>query len=100
MIRLNLAKLKVVLGRREWQPTPAFLPGKFHGPRSLVSYSPWGHKKSDMTERLERLTQTPSGSEVLGSSGSMCSWGRTREWVDSWGVGQTLKRDQGREDAE
>ena len=36
----------------EWQPTPGFLPGKFHGQRSLVGYSPWGHKESDMTERL------------------------------------------------
>ena len=31
-------------------PTPVFLPGKFHGQRSLVGYSPWGHKKSDTTE--------------------------------------------------
>ena len=37
--------------RREWQSTPAF-PGKFHGQRSLVGYSPWGHKESDMTDRL------------------------------------------------
>ena len=28
--------------RRKWQPTPVFLPGKFHGQRSLVGYSPWG----------------------------------------------------------
>ena len=28
--------------RRKWQPTPVFLPGKFHGWRSLVGYSPWG----------------------------------------------------------
>ena len=28
------------------------LPGKSHGQRSLVSYSPWGHKESGMTERL------------------------------------------------
>ena len=34
--------------RRKWQPTPAFLPGEFHGQRSLVGYSPWGHKKLDM----------------------------------------------------
>ena len=27
---------------RKWQPTPAFLPGKFHGQKSLVGYSPWG----------------------------------------------------------
>ena len=31
--------------RRKWQPTPAFLPGKFHGQRSLVDYSPWGRKE-------------------------------------------------------
>ena len=31
--------------RRKWQPTPAFLPGKSHGQRSLVSYSPWGRKR-------------------------------------------------------
>ena len=30
--------------------TPVFLTGKFHGQRSLVCYSPWGHKDSDMTE--------------------------------------------------
>ena len=30
--------------------TPVFLPGKFHGQRSLTGYSPWGHKESDMTE--------------------------------------------------
>ena len=28
--------------RREWQPTPVFWPGKSHGQRSLVGYSPWG----------------------------------------------------------
>ena len=30
--------------RRKWQHTPVFLPGKSHGQRSLVVYSPWGHK--------------------------------------------------------
>ena len=30
--------------RRKWQPTPVFLPGKSHGWRSLVGYSPWSHK--------------------------------------------------------
>ena len=38
--------------RRNWQPTPVFLPGKSHGQRSLVDYSPWGHKESDTTEWL------------------------------------------------
>ena len=34
-----------------WQPTPVFLPGKSRGQRSLASYSPWGRKESDTTER-------------------------------------------------
>ena len=38
--------------RRKWQPTPEFLPGESHGQRSLVGYSPWGRKESDMTEQL------------------------------------------------
>ena len=36
--------------RRASQPTPVFLPGKFHGQRSLVGHSPRGHKLSDTTE--------------------------------------------------
>ena len=36
--------------RRKWQPTPVFLSGKSHGQRSLVDYSPWGHKELDTTE--------------------------------------------------
>ena len=35
---------------RTWQPTLVFLSGKSHGQRSLASYSPRGHKESDMTE--------------------------------------------------
>ena len=38
--------------RREWLSTSVFLPEEFHGPRSLMGYSPWGHKESDTTERL------------------------------------------------
>ena len=38
--------------RRQWQPTPVLLPGKSHGCRSLVGYSPWDCKQSDMTEQL------------------------------------------------
>ena len=59
--------------RRAWQPTPAFLPGEFHGQRSLASYSPWGLKESDITEHslthsLTVLVETgllkESGTEV------------------------------------
>ena len=41
-----------ILQRRQWQPTPVLLPGKSHGRRSLVGYSPRGRKESDTTERL------------------------------------------------
>ena len=41
--------------RKTWQRTPVFLPGGFHGQRSLVGCSPWGHIESDTTEQL---TQT------------------------------------------
>ena len=34
------------------EPTAVFLPGEFHGQKSLVGYSPWGSKESDMTEPL------------------------------------------------
>ena len=36
--------------RRKWQPAPVFLPGESHGQRSLVGYSPLGHKESDTAE--------------------------------------------------
>src|SRR5574337_742401 len=38
--------------RRQWHPTPVFLPGKSHGRRSLVGCSLWGLEESDTTERL------------------------------------------------
>ena len=42
--------------RRKWQFTPVFLPGKFHGQRSLAGCSPWGHKESDMTEHARIIS--------------------------------------------
>ena len=40
----DINKHYVIPWRRKWQPTPVFLPGKFHGQRSLMGYSPCGHK--------------------------------------------------------
>ena len=40
------------LWRREWVPTPVFLPGEFHRLKSLAGYSPWGRKESEMTKQL------------------------------------------------
>ena len=45
--------------RRKWQPTPVFLPGKFHGQRSLAGYSPWGHKESDTTGTNKAAAEHP-----------------------------------------
>ena len=36
------------------KPTSVFLPGKFHEQRSLVGYSPWGHKELDTTQHEDR----------------------------------------------
>ena len=55
-----------ILWRRKWQHTPVFLPGELQGQRSLVGYSPWGHKHSDMTEHTHRHV-----------------W-RWRHWVSGW----------------
>ena len=38
-----------ILWIRKWQPTPIFLPGKFHRQRNPADYSPWGCKKLDRT---------------------------------------------------
>ena len=49
-LKLNIQKTKIMASspmpwRRAWQPTAVFLPGESHGQRSLVGYSPWGHKR-------------------------------------------------------
>ena len=61
--------------RREWKPTPVFLPGESHGQRSLAGCSPWGHRASDTTEWLTHtrqwlppqvpLLEAPSHSQLL-----------------------------------
>ena len=41
-----------ILWRRKWQPTPVSLPGKSHGQKRLVGYSPWDRKELDTTAQL------------------------------------------------
>ena len=50
-------RVRKILWRRKWQPTSVFLARKSDGQRSLVDYSPWGHKESDMTECAGMHTQ-------------------------------------------
>ena len=51
--------------RRKWHPIPVFLPGKSHGWRSLVGYSPWGCKESDTTERLHFVKERKKKSRTF-----------------------------------
>ena len=51
--------------RRKWQPTLVFLPGESHGHRRLVGYSPWDHRESDTTYRLNSEQGEGGKSEKL-----------------------------------
>ena len=51
----KIEKTRDCFWRRQWHPTPVLLPGKSHGRRSLVVYSPSSRKELDTTERLHFL---------------------------------------------
>ena len=53
--------------RREWLPTPVFLPGEFHGQRNLVGYSPCGRKEWDRTQ-CRKTDLMPLGAWGLDTS--------------------------------
>ena len=65
--------VKKILWRRKWQPTLVFLPGKFHGQRSLVHCSSWGHKELDMTECVLTCLHTHTHTHTLSPSTSPTS---------------------------
>ena len=75
---LSLIQVGKIPWRRKWQPTPVFLPGESHGQRSLVCYSPWGRKESDMTEWLiltlymHTCTHTHTHIHLVCFSGEPC----------------------------
>ena len=71
---------------RKWQPTPTFLPGKFHGQRNLVGSSPWGRKELGKTEQLRMHRGTEYGNliwdqgvdiQVETFQGKVSGWGKT-----------------------
>ena len=53
---------------RKWQPTPVFLPGKFHGQRNLVGCCLWGCKESDTAEQACARNSRASVSPSLGKA--------------------------------
>ena len=87
----------------KWQPTPVFLPGEFHGQRSLVGFSPWGHRELDTAERLSHtlaqscLTLYDPMDCSLPASSHGISQARVLEWVaTAFSRGSSPPRDQTR----
>ena len=79
----------------QWQPTPVLLPGKSHGWRSLVGYSPWGRKDSDMTEWLHFHFSLSCSGEGNGNPPHILAWripGMGAWWTAVYGVAQSLTR--------
>ena len=70
---------------RKRQPTPAFLPGKFHNQRSFMSYRPWGHKESDTTEHTQcTRTRQQKRHWCIEQSYGLCGRGRGWEDLGEW----------------
>ena len=85
--------LSKIIWRWQWQPTPILLPGKSHGWRSLVGYSPWGCKESDRTEQLHFHFSLSCIGEGNGNP-LQCSClenprGRGAWWAAIYGVAQS-----------
>ena len=91
--------------RRKWQHTPVFLPGKSRGQRSLVGYSRWSHKGSNITERLTtqvhetstyglagvlwfRITHAAVIKTLPGLQLSLVNWGKIPFLVKLCGFGR------------
>ena len=53
---------------RKWQPTPVFLPEKFHWQRSLADYSPWGSQRVRYNWAIEHTRTFISTLLLFGSS--------------------------------
>ena len=75
--------------RREWEPTPVFLPGESHGQRSLAGYSPWGCKELDTTERpthtlsprSRRVSFSSSSAELGGEGRSVAAFPQLKAFI-------------------
>ena len=77
-------------------PTPVLLPGKSHGRRSLVGYSPWGPEESDTTERLHFHFSLSRSGEGNGNPLQCSCLENPRDgrawWAALYGVAQSRTR--------
>ena len=82
----------------KWQPTPIFLPGKFHGQRRLAGYGPGGCQESDTTERAEARgrEQQLEGEETGVEGGGLETQGRNSSgfWMEEGQVQAHRQREQ------
>ena len=82
--------------RRQWPPTPVFLPGKSRGRRSLVGCSPWGRQESDTTEWLHFHFSLSCIGEGNGNPLQCCCLENPRDggawWAAVYGVAQSRTR--------
>ena len=62
------------LNHQESPPLQYSLPGKFHGQRSPVGYSPWGCKEMDMTEYVHTCSHTHMCTHLGLDSSSASHW--------------------------
>ena len=73
---------KPFIRRRQWQPSPVLLPGKSHGRRGLVGYSPLDCEESDMTEQLHFHFSLSCIGEVNGNP---------LQWALAWRIPGTAE---------
>ena len=82
--------------RRQWQPSPVLLPGKSHGQRSLVGYSPWDPEESDTTEQLHFHFSLSCTAEGNGNPLQCSCLENPRDggawWAAVYGVAQSRTR--------
>ena len=82
--------------RRQWHPTPVFLPGKSHGQGSLVGCSPWGRQQSDTTEQLHFLFSLSCIGEGNGNPLQCACLENPRDrgawWAAVYGITQSWTR--------
>ena len=85
-----------LLWSRKWQPALVLLPGKSHGWRSLVGYSPGGREESDMTERLHFHFSVSCTGKGNGSPVQCSCLENPRDggawWAADYGVAQSWTR--------